>query len=1711
MVSIPRRMLNALSPWSLFVLILLTASFVSLVFLSAAQVGEAEHDIQTVLSESLKAITERSGTDASVKIEGFLMWNFVISGTALLIAFWTRAVLHMAKRCRKVASNTDSEQGQPEEHVELETPSSLRSGRNAARSTPVLSVLSSMSAEERLLGPAVQQALEFQTLDELLEPSFDAVFHDTTEREPLSHAALKDFVKNLDFAAMGVGPGNRVACVLPSSAEAAVLLISCFAKCTVVPLNPSSTQAELVQDAKRAKADVMIALESFLEDKDHGKQLECAAEELEIGLYSLCPDEEVAGPFRLQYWCGPVREPLSPSRTQWNTPEDVGLVLFTSGTSGNKKLVPYKLRTLVVGAATIVASWELRPSDKVNNMMPLFHIGGIARNVLSPVLSGGSAILCGAFDPVLFWDIIARHNTSVTWYYAGPTMHQMLLEEFRRRNLDLYPFRFIANAAGGLLPSLALEMKGAYGCCVLPGYGMTECMPISAPPLTYQLDREGTSGRRVGPELAIFDQEGQSVQTGVVGNIVVRGAPTFEGYEGDEAATKEAFFAGGWFNTGDMGYLDADGYLFITGRSKEVINRGGEIISPFEVEEAIQSHPRVKSVVAFVVPHEVLQESIGVAVVMHDGARQLSLRTLRQWCKKSLTFAKWPEVLVTMPDIPKNHANKPLRAKMAERLGLVNFWGQQLADNLSEHHRTFFAQCPAKGAPLTEPLPGVRMLHLDVQALAMRLRDEVMGVADAAAIWDRESQRLCACVVPQAMDAATIASQLQAHWHDWEIPSTIVAVSAVPRLPQNEEQSKLGLPSGVDEPALLALLEADDPDYVAPGNDMEVRIQQIWQRELQRHRISVDADFFEIGGNSLMVAPLAMAMMEELDVPFTAADLFSMQTIRACAEHAVSQREISSGACPRNQTANTLYSAAKHMLQSPTLDRHSHRSNTSPFVLFVQSIPLLLVQPLRRALGWGLFLYLFVMFNQTFSRFCSLLLALVVSKFVQSIFFPFLGIAVKWMVIGRYREGYYPLFGNYYLRWCFVRATQSILGYGIFKNRRVLYWRLLGARIGNNVTISSTTKISEPDLLTIGDNCVLDGCTVRPFAMNPGGCMVLRPIVMGSKSVVCTKSVIAGGAKLATGTCIGPLSSSHEIRDAKEENRVVLPGAGPPLWLRVLCGYPLIFAQKFLAFTPVLMVIQCMANARAGWDIDTETNTIGAALNYFSAPQRIVFYLFLRVVLKICTPVLELSYALLVKRTIIGTFKATPAGQDPDISSWQRFRSWLLAQIIPDAHLCGVLPLLGRHYEAVSFLYRLLGVKVGKRVYWPGSGFRFAEPDLVEIGDYVVFGSRSQIFTTDANHNRRKVIIEAGANVSDRCVLLPGTIVKTGAVMGSGALSKADTVYEAGVYVGSRGGECVLLKKSKVPDEVKENTYARAFSSTDRAKIPYIVLPEIVHIVWSSFCITLSGAVQRLPVVLGLLFSAAAFGGDFEAHRVSDVAALITTFMILAYLCTLILVVIIDIGSKWLFMGRRVAGEYSWDKSSYCQRWQLYLAVAPVRHFASGGLDYLSLLQGSQFLVWYYRALGAKIGKNVCLYPNGADPMMTEPEMVTIGDGACIDDASLIAHLNTQGVFSIGPLKVADHAVMRTSSRLQQAATLAEESVLLEHTLILPAETVRQKEWKQGWPAPPGKIARLQPKKEASGLSAALMIRASSNLSKASRGLAKLDRQTSETPKSSWV
>lgn len=285
-------------------------------------------------------------------------------------------------------------------------------------------------------------------------------------------------------------------------------------------------------------------------------------------------------------------------------------------------------------------------------------------------------------------------------------------------------------------------------------------------------------------------------------------------------------------------------------------------------------------------------------------------------------------------------------------------------------------------------------------------------------------------------------------------------------------------------------------------------------------------------------------------------------------------------------------------------------------------------------------------------------------------------------------------------------------------------------------------------------------------------------------------------------------------------------------------------------------------------------------------------------------------------------------------------------------------------------------------------------------------------------------------------------------------------IYAPGTYVGSRAGECVLLQRRSAEAAAAATApsrYARAF--TQRREMPYFVLPETAHILWSCLWVAVAAVVQRLPLVLALLFVRFCHHDDFEHVPLYGVVLTIVSGLSVGYIATLVWVLSVDICSKWLLLGRREVGEYSWDQNSYCQSWQLYLSVLSIRHFLAGGRDVLDCFLGSWYLVAYFRSQGATIGKNVCLYPNGADPMMTEPEMVTIGDGACVDSAMLIAHLNTRGQFTLGPLEVGQGCVMRSWARLQQGGVMQRRSVLLEHTLIMPQEVVSQRNLKQGWPA----------------------------------------------------
>lgn len=334
----------------------------------------------------------------------------------------------------------------------------------------------------------------------------------------------------------GISKSDRVALLLPDGPRLGVCLLAPLSHCSCAPMNPNSSIMELeVAFSRLGIKGVIISSSDSPERLDLFRKLKVVAiticESAEFGVFTL--ESQSSGGFN---------ETGTDASAGRQGPDNEVLVLQTSGTSGSPKIVSYTFQNLVVGAACICSAWELTDKDMNLNMMPLFHVGGIVRNLLCPLLSGGSTMLCEGFDAGRF--VTSLDKNPVTWYYATPTMHASILQQWRTREkqMSTHQLRLICNAGGGLLPSLAQQLQATFkGATILPSYGMTECMPISSPPAAYALERPGTSGIACGPELSIVDNEWRLLPHGEVGNIVIRGVPVFSRYEGDPDATVSSF------------------------------------------------------------------------------------------------------------------------------------------------------------------------------------------------------------------------------------------------------------------------------------------------------------------------------------------------------------------------------------------------------------------------------------------------------------------------------------------------------------------------------------------------------------------------------------------------------------------------------------------------------------------------------------------------------------------------------------------------------------------------------------------------------------------------------------------------------------------------------------------------------------------------------------------------------------------------------------------------------------------------------------------------------------------------------------------------------------------------------------------------------------------------------------------------------------------
>ncbi len=505
--------------------------------------------------------------------------------------------------------------------------------------------------------------MAFATMWELLQTGKDAdLAIGAPEEKPLTHAGLRALATRTvaDLNAMGIGRNDRVAIVLPNGPEMAAAFLCVAAGATTAPLNPAYRAEEFEFYLLDLKAKALVVQEG------DATPARAVAEKLGVPVVELVPTRAAgAGSYTLK--AGALKG--TPAQGSFAGTDDVALVLHTSGTTSRPKIVPLAQANVCASARHIGATLELKPHDRCLNIMPLFHIHGLIAAVASSVAAGGATFCTPGFNALKFFAWL--EEVKPTWYTAVPTMHQAILSraERNKETIARAKLRFIRSSSASLPPQVMQELEAVFGAPVIESYGMTEAAhPMAATPVPPRARKPGSVGIAAGPEVRIMDEEGNLLPNGALGEVVIRGPNVTKGYEANPDANLKGF-ANGWFRTGDQGTLDEEGYLRITGRLKELINRGGEKVSPLEVDEIIMDHPAVAQIVTFAMPHDKLGEEVAAAVVLREG-QTATERELRDFAAKRLADFKVPRKIVFLPEIPKGATGKLQRIGLADKLGL---------------------------------------------------------------------------------------------------------------------------------------------------------------------------------------------------------------------------------------------------------------------------------------------------------------------------------------------------------------------------------------------------------------------------------------------------------------------------------------------------------------------------------------------------------------------------------------------------------------------------------------------------------------------------------------------------------------------------------------------------------------------------------------------------------------------------------------------------------------------------------------------------------------------------------------------------------------------------------------------------------------------------------------------------------------------------------
>ncbi len=467
----------------------------------------------------------------------------------------------------------------------------------------------------------------------------------------VSYGALRSQVDSVarQLLAAGVKRGDRVGTALPNGLPTIVAFLAAGVAGTAAPLNPAYKEEEFRFYLEDTNAKVLLLPRDGAEDAR-----KAAAGKVPVLIVEMDP----AGTVSLAD-ITPVSHLDPPSL------DDIALILHTSGSTGRPKRVPLSHANLSISAQNVARHYALTKDDVSLCVMPLFHVHGLVASTLATLATGGTVVVPGKFSPLSFWRVARDHH--VTWYSAVPTLHQLLLARVtpgEPKPAGAEKLRFIRSCSASLPPQVMHDLEAAFGAPVLEAYGMTEAAhQMASNPLPPSNRLPGSVGRGTDVQVSIMDDKGTHLKPGERGEVVIKGPNVTRGYENNPEANA-ASFTDGWFRTGDQGVLDENGYLTLVGRLKELINRGGEKISPREIDEILLQHPAVAEAVCFGVAHPTWGEEVSAAVVLKDkGATEAELLA---YCKERLSDFKRPKQIHITETIPRTATGKIQRRNVAQ-------------------------------------------------------------------------------------------------------------------------------------------------------------------------------------------------------------------------------------------------------------------------------------------------------------------------------------------------------------------------------------------------------------------------------------------------------------------------------------------------------------------------------------------------------------------------------------------------------------------------------------------------------------------------------------------------------------------------------------------------------------------------------------------------------------------------------------------------------------------------------------------------------------------------------------------------------------------------------------------------------------------------------------------------------------------------------------